>query len=605
MTTLTAHIMDIAVAVLAFFIISCIIKGKLLAVQKLYLFSAICLLIWLIAINGMTITNSLGSLQVLDAITCSCSALMVVTILMTSITYTKNLMKIPRCYWLIYVLPVFTSLIVFTNPLHHLFYKHFSIYASEVRFGPLFILSGGQYYIYCILSVFIMMRYGFRNRHRRVFGQVSLYIGGLLAPLAVNVLVTLKIVYLSIAATPIAFLFTIVCHGIAVYYLNFLNIKPLALQNMVDNISEGYVILSADSCIIYSNAVFDDIFGTSYQMSVNSYLNVIVDELEERKKNVIYNLLNFFDVCKQSIHAISYEQAVLGDKGKIYYSVELTPILQKYRLIGVVAMFRDVTSLKEEMKRKQQNLSRAMERERLISLGQMIGSISHNLKTPIMAISGDVKALDNLVKEYYDSIGDPEVTLEDHQEIAGEMKEWLGKIQECCSYMSDIITTVKGMATNLSTSSESEFTVEEALKRVQMFLKGKLFKNGCHLMIKDELPENTVIRGDVNNLVQVLNNLVDNACDAMEEHGGNIILTAVKEEKEVILSVRDSGPGISETVGRKLFRSMYTTKGIKGTGLGLYSSEEIVRGKFGGKMWFENNQEGGATFYAAIPMEGE
>lgn len=101
MTTLTAHIMDIAVAVLAFFIISCIIKGKLLAVQKLYLFSAICLLIWLIAINGMTITNSLGSLQVLDAITCSCSALMVVTILMTSITYTKNLMKIPRCYWLI------------------------------------------------------------------------------------------------------------------------------------------------------------------------------------------------------------------------------------------------------------------------------------------------------------------------------------------------------------------------------------------------------------------------------------------------------------------------------------------------------------------------
>ncbi len=100
------------------------------------------------------------------------------------------------------------------------------------------------------------------------------------------------------------------------------------------------------------------------------------------------------------------------------------------------------------------------------------------------------------------------------------MKEWLGKIQECCSYMSDIITTVKGMAANLSTSSESEFTVEEALKRVQMFLKGKLVKNGCHLMIKDELPENTVIRGDVNNLVQVLNNLVDNACDAMEEHGG-------------------------------------------------------------------------------------
>ena len=116
-------------------------------------------------------------------------------------------------------------------------------------------------------------------------------------------------------------------------------------------------------------------------MKVNCYLNRVVEELEERKKDVIYNLLNFFDVCKQSANMISYEQAILSEEGKFYYSVELTPILVKHRLAGVLAMFRDVTRLKEEMRRKQQNLSRAMERERLISLGQMIGSISHNLNT--------------------------------------------------------------------------------------------------------------------------------------------------------------------------------------------------------------------------------
>lgn len=112
----------------------------------------------------------------------------------------------------------------------------------------------------------------------------------------------------------------------------------------------------------------------------------------------------------------------------------------------------------------------------------MIGSISHNLKTPIMAISGDVTILEDLVREYSQSVGDPEVTIEDHQEIAGEMEGWLARIQECCAYMSDIITTVKGMATNLSTSSEEDFTMDEVFKRVEMFLKGKLVKNGCRLI---------------------------------------------------------------------------------------------------------------------------
>ena len=302
---------------------------------------------------------------------------------------------------------------------------------------------------------------------------------------------------------------------------------------------------------------------------------------------------------------ISYEQAILSEEGKFYYSVELTPILVKHRLAGVLAMFRDVTRLKEEMRRKQQNLSRAMERERLISLGQMIGSISHNLKTPIMAISGDVTLLEDLVREYEESIGDEEVTVEDHLEIAKEMSGWLLRIGECCSYMSDIITTVKGMAANLSNTSEGEFTVEEAIKRVQMFLKGKLVKNGCTLVTKVELPPKTFIHGDINNMVQVINNLVDNACDAMEETGGEIGLLVYRTENGICIRVSDQGKGIPDDVKEKLFKTMCTTKGTRGTGLGLYSSAEIIRARFGGKIWADGNEDGGASFYVELPMEDE
>lgn len=598
------HLMDVFVSFLIFFILINLKKGKLLVSQKLYIFSVSCLAVWLEGVNVMQYVPK-QYLWIPDAFTCCASGYMVVSLLLLSIIFTKNVSHLPGYYYLLYILPGITAVIAFTNPIHHLFYTHFSIYASEVAYGPLFFLSGGQYYFYSLVAIFIMFRYAAINRHGRTAAQAVLFITGLIVPLMVNVLVTLKILNLSIAATPLAFLITLLFHGIAVYHLNFLNIKPLAIQNMVDNISEGYVIFSSDSCIVYSNSVFDMAFGAEFGMKPNVYLKELVEKLEERKKNVIYNLLNFFDVCKQSVHVISYEQPVLSQEGKIYYSVELTPVVQSHHIVGVIAMFRDVTQLKEELQKKQQNLSRAMERERLISLGQMIGSISHNLKTPIMAISGNVKALDNLVEEYRLSIGDSEVTIEDHYEICKEMTGWLNKTKECCAYMSDIITTVKGMAANLSTLSESEFPISEVLKRVQMFLKSKLVKNGCRLVIQNELSDQDVINGDINNLVQVLNNLVDNACDAMENGGGDIILRAYRETGQVILSVCDSGCGIPDDAENKLFRTMYTSKGINGTGLGLYSSEEIIKGKFGGKMWFVNNPEKGVTFFVSLPEKAD
>ena len=55
-----------------------------------------------------------------------------------------------------------------------------------------------------------------------------------------------------------------------------------------------------------------------------------------------------------------------------------------------------------------------------------------------------------MVNEYRESIGDPEVTIEDHKDIANDMEEWIKKMQTHLSYMSDVITTVKGQAVAFS-----------------------------------------------------------------------------------------------------------------------------------------------------------
>ena len=73
--------------------------------------------------------------------------------------------------------------------------------------------------------------------------------------------------------------------------------------------------------------------------------------------------------------------------------------------------------------------------------------------------------------------------------------------------------------------------------------------------------------------------------DAMKEEGGKITLCAEKKNGNILIKVKDSGPGIAPEVMERLFHSMVTTKGAMGTGLGLYSSAGLIRGKFSGRMW--------------------
>ena len=60
----------------------------------------------------------------------------------------------------------------------------------------------------------------------------------------------------------------------------------------------------------------------------------------------------------------------------------------------------------------------------------MIGGLAHNLKTPVMSVSGCISAVEALVDECSESLGDPQVTEEDFREIYGEMKDWFQKMRE-------------------------------------------------------------------------------------------------------------------------------------------------------------------------------
>ena len=220
-----------------------------------------------------------------------------------------------------------------------------------------------------------------------------------------------------------------------------------------------------------------------------------------------------------------------------------------------------------------------------------------------MSISGGLEGLSNLIKEYDESIGDHEVTEQDHHDIAKDMNEWIGKIKEYTEYMSDIITAVKGQAVTLSETEFVHFNLDELVKRVTILMKHELKNALIYMNISMKTDEHTVINGDINSLVQVINNMISNAIQAYNgETNKNIDLILETVDNNVLIHVKDYASGMSQKVKDKLFKEMITTKGKNGTGLGLYMSYSTIKAHFNGDITFVSEEGKGSTFTITLPM---
>ena len=280
------------------------------------------------------------------------------------------------------------------------------------------------------------------------------------------------------------------------------------------------------------------------------------------------------------------------------------PLTSNDEIKNLILAFNNVQDMTlKNIEQIKDNQSMLMEKERLASLGQMIGGIAHNLKTPIMSISGAAEGLTDLTKEYDISIGDPEVTNEDHHEIVKDMNDWIAKIKTHTSYMSDVITAVKGQAVAFSDTNSETFTIAELLTHVDVLMKHELKNALIELKTTVSVPTSLSIKGNINSLVQVINNIISNAIQAYNgKQNENIDFIINIKNDNVIFSIQDHGCGIPKKVQDKLFKEMITTKGKNGTGLGLFMSFSNIRAHFNGNMSFESEEGKGTRFDITIPL---
>ncbi|HMJ25171.1 MAG TPA: ATP-binding protein [Pyrinomonadaceae bacterium] len=272
----------------------------------------------------------------------------------------------------------------------------------------------------------------------------------------------------------------------------------------------------------------------------------------------------------------------------------------------------ELAGQKREMERLQTQILHA---EKMASLGQMAAGVAHELNNPAGFIYSNIEQLKQYVERLerclsdYDKLTLPPDVVARIREIKNE-NHYDNIVADLGSILSDCYLgaeRIRDVVLNLRLFSSLD---EGAVKRVDLIegiestvrLLSQYYRSGRITLIRDyvEIPQVNCLAAQLN---QVWMNLLANAAQAIGAASGEVRIVTRCEGQKVMVSIADSGPGISVAQQKKIFDPFFTTKPIgEGTGLGLSISHGIVE-RHGGKIEVESTPGVGTTFTVSLPVD--
>jgi len=233
------------------------------------------------------------------------------------------------------------------------------------------------------------------------------------------------------------------------------------------------------------------------------------------------------------------------------------------------------------------DMERRLEKaERLSALGQLAAGVAHEIRNPLNAIS---MATQRLKRDFTPlDIG----KTEDFQNLSGVIKD---EIKRLNGIIEEFLSFSKSRRLALS-----YFSLTEVLQKIVNLIREEASARGITIETKWRLSQ-VIIPMDISKLQQAFLNLIKNAMESIPAEG-NIIITVDREGKNyIVVSISDTGCGMTAEEIERIFSPEYTTK-EKGLGLGVPLASEIIRGH-GGDIRVISRKGEGTTFEVVLPRE--
>ena len=254
--------------------------------------------------------------------------------------------------------------------------------------------------------------------------------------------------------------------------------------------------------------------------------------------------------------------------------------------------------LEETNRRLKETQMHLIQSEKMASLGQLVAGIAHEINNPLAFVMNNLFTVDRSLNAFRSKLG---------SSLSPDWKKKLEKVTTQLDEMREGLDRVKELVLNLRTFSrldEGDFKtvdIHQSIESALMFLNHKM-KDRIEV-VRNYGPV-ALLPCYAGQLNQVLLNVLANAVEAIERKG-KITITTTQKNGSYLISVRDTGKGVPDSIKNRLFEPFFTTKGVgEGTGLGLSISYGIIQ-RHKGTIEVKSDEGSGSEFLVRIPLDLE
>jgi len=316
---------------------------------------------------------------------------------------------------------------------------------------------------------------------------------------------------------------------------------------------------------------------------------------KETNKKIAENQFNYeLDKKQSKIELLEKDKSIKEEETtrQKYITIGLLSFL----IISVFIIVRVINNVKKEKETKELILKQKFEiEEQSTKLSQMnqlkdktFSILSHDLRSPLGALVQILEMLD-----------DNSISME---EFSGLKKKLDLQLTYLNRFLENILLWCKSHMEEDFTAQIKKINLSEIVNQNYELLHESAIQK--QIEMQNHIDSNTFIMADFDQIDLVLRNLLSNAIK-FTNNKGKVDVSAVENENEIIVSIKDNGIGMDSEIAKNLFdnqerKSSIGTIGEKGTGLGLLICKEFIN-KHGGRIWAESEPKKGSTFYFSLP----
>ena len=370
------------------------------------------------------------------------------------------------------------------------------------------------------------------------------------------------------------------------FTLNSLKKENSELEKILDSLATPIMIINEDGKVLKINKVFEELTGYKYKDidTIEKWANLSYDPKEAKELKLYVKTLYDKDEISDD------GEYILKTKSgkKLVWHFNTSPFGIKDGKKIIIATALDITKLKEKDRM-------IMQQSKMAAMGEVLENIAHQWRQPLSAISTAASG----------------VKLQNEMQILDNkmLNESMSMINDSAQYLSRTIDDFRGFFK--PDQKKEYFKISHTIEKVMLIVGNRYENEG--ISFKKDIEDVHVLNYN-NALLQVLINIFSNSQDAFYENKITeklIFIDVFNDEYSAIIQIKDTAGGIPSKIIHKIFEPYFTTKDkSKGTGIGLFMCEEIVRKHMKGTISVENNQflynnkkYTGAMFTITLPLK--